>query len=61
MRTLVLAAIAATAFAAPAMAQTVSPQWYGTLGYSQFDHSDGDLGAVTAGPIAKAMLTAAAG
>ena len=48
MRTLVLAAIAATAFAAPAMAQTMStPQWYGTLGYSQLDHSDGDLGAVT--------------
>lgn len=34
--------------AAPAMAQTLqTPTYYGTLGYSQLDHSDGDLGAIT--------------
>lgn len=34
--------------AVPAMAQTMqSPTYYGTLGYSQLDHSDGDLGAIT--------------
>ncbi|RZJ40773.1 MAG: porin family protein [Brevundimonas sp.] len=48
MRTLILAAVAATAFAAPAMAQTVSsPQWYGTLGYGQVDDDFADLGTVT--------------
>ncbi|RZJ94863.1 MAG: porin family protein [Brevundimonas sp.] len=48
MRILIIAAVAASAFAVPAMAQTMSsPSWYGTLGYSQLDHSDGDLGAVT--------------
>lgn len=49
MRNIILAAVAMTAIAAPAMAQTVSsPSYYGTLGYSQLDGSDGDLGAVTA-------------
>ena len=48
MRTLILAAVAATAFAAPAMAQTVSsPQWYGSVGYGQFNDDIGDMGTVT--------------
>lgn len=47
-RTLIFAAGALSLLAAPAMAQTVSsPQVYGTIGYSQLDADDGDLGAVT--------------
>ena len=48
MRNILIAAAAVSAFAAPAFAQTTQgPTYYGTLGYSQLDHSDGDLGAVT--------------
>ncbi|WP_292072688.1 porin family protein [Brevundimonas sp. UBA7534] len=48
MRNILLAAAAVSVIAAPAFAQTMqSPTYYGTLGYSQLDHSDGDLGAVT--------------
>ncbi|HEX8471192.1 MAG TPA: porin family protein [Brevundimonas sp.] len=48
MRNILLATAAISLFAVPAMAQTLqSPTYYGTLGYSQFDHSDADLGAVT--------------
>ena len=48
MRNVLLAAAAVSMFAVPAMAQSIqSPSYYGTLGYSQLDHSDGDLGAVT--------------
>lgn len=50
--TIVAGAIAAVAFGSSAFAQSatgpsVSPTYYGTLGYSQLDQSDGDLGAVT--------------
>jgi len=48
MRNILLAAAAVSAIAAPAFAQTTQgPSYYGTLGYSQLDHSDGDLGAIT--------------
>ncbi|MNI14313.1 hypothetical protein D3C73_675720 [compost metagenome] len=50
MRKVILAAAAVSVFALPAAAQVVQPggpTYYGTLGYSQLDHSDGDLGAVT--------------
>ena len=48
MRNILLAAAAVSVIAAPAFAQTMqSPTYYGTLGYSQLDHSDGDLGAIT--------------
>lgn len=48
MRNILLAAAAVTVIAAPAIAQNVqSPTYYGTLGYSQLDGSQGDLGAVT--------------
>ena len=48
MRNIILAATALTLLAAPAFAQSVSgPSYYGTLGYSALDDSDGDLGAVT--------------
>lgn len=48
MRNILLATAAISLLAAPAMAQSMqSPTYYGTLGYSQLDHSDGDLGAVT--------------
>ena len=48
MRNILLAAAAVSVIAAPAFAQTMQgPTYYGTLGYSQLDHSDGDLGAVT--------------
>ena len=48
MRNILLATAALSVFAVPAMAQTVqSPSYYGTLGYSQLDESQGDLGAVT--------------
>lgn len=48
MKTLLVSTAAfAALLAAPAMAQSVSPEYYGTLGYSQLDASDGDLGAVT--------------
>jgi outer membrane immunogenic protein len=48
MRNILIAAAAVSAIAAPAMAQSVqSPTYYGTLGYSQLDGSQGDLGAVT--------------
>lgn len=48
MRNIILATAAVTLFAVPAMAQTIqTPSYYGTLGYSQLDADDGDLGAVT--------------
>ncbi|WP_288758013.1 porin family protein [uncultured Brevundimonas sp.] len=48
MRNILLAAAAVSVIAAPAFAQTMQgPTYYGTLGYSQLDHSDGNLGAVT--------------
>ncbi len=48
MKTLFASTVAVAALlAAPAMAQNVVPEYYGTLGYSQLDASDGDLGAVT--------------
>lgn len=47
MRKILLAAAAVSVIAAPAVAQDITPSWYGTLGYSQLDHSDGDLGAIT--------------
>src|SRR5690606_36640127 len=50
MRNVILVAAAVSVFALPAAAQVVQPggpTYYGTLGYSQLDHSDGDLGAVT--------------
>lgn len=50
MRKVILAAAALSVFALPAAAQVMQPggpTYYGTLGYSQLDHSDGDLGAIT--------------
>lgn len=47
MRNILLAAAAVSLIGAPALAQDITPSWYGSLGYSQLDHSDGDLGAVT--------------
>lgn len=48
MRNILLATAALSLFAVPAMAQSLqSPSYYGTLGYSQLDGDDGDLGAVT--------------
>lgn len=49
---IVAGAVATVAFGGAAVAQTApatqwNPTYYGTLGYSQLDHSDGDLGAVT--------------
>lgn len=48
MRILLVSAAAAALLATPALAQDVPTGVYGTLGYSQLDGSDGDLGAVTA-------------
>ncbi|MDI1327177.1 MAG: porin family protein [Brevundimonas sp.] len=48
MRNILLATAALTLLAAPAMAQTVSnPQVTGSIGYTQLDGDDADLGAVT--------------
>jgi len=48
MRNILLATAALSLFAAPALAQTVqSPTYYGTLGYTQLDTDNGDLGAIT--------------
>ena len=48
MRNILLATAALTVIAAPAMAQSIpNPQWQGSIGYTQLDGSDGDLGAVT--------------
>lgn len=55
MRKFVIAAgaVASVAFAGAAVAQTSpsayqdGPVYYGTLGYTQLDQSDGDLGAIT--------------
>jgi outer membrane immunogenic protein len=48
MRNILLATAAVSLFAVPAMAQTVtSPTYYGTLGYTQLDTDNADLGAVT--------------
>ncbi|MBX3477614.1 MAG: porin family protein [Brevundimonas sp.] len=47
MRNLLLATAAITAIAAPAAAQSVSPAWYGTLGYGRVQADDADLNAVT--------------
>lgn len=49
---IIAGAVSVVAFSGGAVAQTASatqwnPTYYGTLGYSQLDHSDGDLGAVT--------------
>ena len=48
MRNILLATAAISLFAVPAMAQTLqSPTYYGTLGYTQLDTDNADLGAVT--------------
>ncbi|MBJ7486082.1 porin family protein [Brevundimonas sp.] len=48
MRNIILSAAAISLFAVPAMAQSLqSPTYYGTLGYSQMQGDDADLGAVT--------------
>ncbi len=48
MRNILLSAAAVSLFAVPAMAQSLqSPTYYGTLGYSQMQGDDADLGAVT--------------
>lgn len=48
MRNIILSAVALSAFAVPAMAQTVSnPQVYGSVGYSYLDADAGNLGAIT--------------
>lgn len=49
MRNIILSTAVLSLFAVPAMAQTSpsSPTYYGTIGYSQLDGSQGDLGAVT--------------
>ncbi|PZO00792.1 MAG: porin family protein [Alphaproteobacteria bacterium] len=48
MRNILLTTAALALLAAPAMAQSIQePTYYGTLGYSQLDSSDGDLGAIT--------------
>ncbi|WP_417232654.1 porin family protein [Brevundimonas sp.] len=48
MRNILLASAALALLAAPAMAQSVSsPSYYGTLGYSQLQGDNVDLGAVT--------------
>lgn len=48
MRKILLATAALTVIAAPAMAQSIpNPQWQGSIGYTQLDGSDGDLGAIT--------------
>ncbi len=48
MRNILLATAAVSLFTMPAMAQSLqSPTYYGTLGYTQLDGADGDLGAVT--------------
>ena len=48
MRNISLSAAAISLFAVPAMAQSLqSPTYYGTLGYSQMQGDDADLGAVT--------------
>jgi hypothetical protein len=48
MRNILLATAALTVIAAPAMAQSIpNPQWQGSIGYTQLDGSDGDLGAIT--------------
>lgn len=54
MRTLLLTTAALTLLAAPAMAQSVSnPQWQGSVGYTQRDGDDGELGAITGRATAK--------
>lgn len=40
-------AFSGAAVAQTAAAQSYAPTYYGTMGYSQLDHADGDLGAVT--------------
>ncbi|MFA4893926.1 porin family protein [Brevundimonas sp.] len=48
MRNILLATAALTMLAAPAMAQSISnPQVNGSIGYTQLDGDDADLGAVT--------------
>ena len=48
MRNFLLATAAVSLFAMPVMAQSLqSPTYYGTLGYTQLNGADGDLGAVT--------------
>ncbi|AQR61290.1 cell envelope biogenesis protein OmpA [Brevundimonas sp. LM2] len=49
MRNLLLATAALTVFAEPAAAQSVQgPTYSGSIGYTQLDSDDGDLGAITA-------------
>ena len=48
MRNILLAAAAVSMFAVPAMAQSIqSPSYYGTLGYSQMQGDNADVGAIT--------------
>jgi hypothetical protein len=48
MRYVIIAAAALTAIAAPAAAQSFSsPAFNGSIGYTQLDADDGDLGAIT--------------
>lgn len=48
MRNILLSAAALTLIAAPAAAQSLSnPQFNGSIGYTQLDGDNGDLGAVT--------------
>ena len=48
MRNILLTAAAVSMLAVPAFAQSVqSPTYYGTLGYTQLDTDNADLGAVT--------------
>lgn len=49
MRNVLLATAALTVFAMPAAAQSVqNPTYSGSIGYTQLDGDDGDLGAITA-------------
>lgn len=48
MRILLLSAAAVALMGTPALAQDARTGMYGSLGYSQLDGADGDLGAVTA-------------
>ena len=47
MRNILLATAALTLIAAPAMAQEPTSPVTGSIGYTQLDGDDGDLGAVT--------------
>lgn len=48
MRNIILSTVVLSAFAVPAMAQTVTnPQVYGSVGYTYLDADAGNLGAIT--------------